>query len=486
MTTRRRLLKLTAETATFALLRSSTFLHAQDSLSSTPRKHTGKTPLIELQQRFVDLRFGMFLHFNMATFQDLEWGDPASPSSLFSPTALDTDQWAAAAKSANMTWSCLTTRHHDGFCIWPTKTHAASVRQTSHSIDVVRAYVNSFRAAGLRVGLYYSILSKRDDIRHYNITPEKIHLVKSQLTELFTEYGEIDVLITDGWNAPWSRITYEEMPFREIYDHVKALQPNCLISDLNASQFPAGGLYYSDIKAFEQNAGQKVPQKSDLPALSCVTLTPEWFWKQRDSQSELKSVSTVVDEWLVPLNKRFCTLILNAPPTREGRLAKNVVDRLQEIGRAWKNTGQDERIGKHTVITTMNLATGKPIHASSYPDGNGPDQANDQSFQTAWHLGTGLSTGWLEVDLLKQQSFNVLSLVEPVGSAEIYQYSRISSYRFEHWDGANWVILAEGRSPMSATILTIPMVTARRVRLSIEASHDTPHIADFGIYNEIV
>ena len=160
----------------------------------------------------------MFLHFNMATFQDREWGDPTSPPDLFHPTALDTDQWAAAAQSANMTWGCLTTRHHDGFCLWPTKTEAASVGQTSHSIDVVRAYVNSFRKAGLRVGLYYSILSLRDDIRHFNITPAKVKLIKDQLTELLTGYGEIDILITDGWDAPWSRITYEEVPFREIYE----------------------------------------------------------------------------------------------------------------------------------------------------------------------------------------------------------------------------------------------------------------------------
>ena len=150
-------------------------------------------PLLNLQQRFVDLRFGMFLHFNMATFQDREWGDPTSSPSLFHPTALNTDQWAATAQLANMTWGCLTTRHHDGFCIWPTKTGAASVRQTSHSTDVVRAYANSFRKAGLRVGLYYSILSLRDDIRHFNLTPPKVKLIKDQLTELFTQYGEIDI-----------------------------------------------------------------------------------------------------------------------------------------------------------------------------------------------------------------------------------------------------------------------------------------------------
>jgi alpha-L-fucosidase len=485
MTTRRDFFRLAAETATLAILPVQPLAAEQDHRSpETTRGIRRGRPLLDLQQQFVDLRFGMFLHFNMATFQDREWGDPTSSPQLFHPTALDTDQWAAAAKSANMTWGCLTTRHHDGFCIWPTKTRGASVRQTSHQTDIVRAYVNSFRAAGLRVGLYYSILSLRDDIRHFNITPDKVQLVKDQLTELFTNYGEIDVLITDGWDAPWSRITYEEMPYGEIYEHIKSLQPNCLLSDLNASQYPAGGLYYSDIKAYEQNAGQKVPQQSDLPAISCVTITPEWFWKQRDIHSELKSATTVVDEWLVPLNRRHCNLILNAPPTREGRLAPNVISRLEEIGRAWKHPGPSDRISEHTVITTPNLATAKPIHASSYPEGNGPDEANNGSFQSSWYLDEGLTSGWLEVDLMKQRSFNVVSLVEPVGRWNDYELSRIRSYRFQRWDGTNWVTLVEGGTPAPTTIHHIPRVTARRVRLAFESSHDTPHIADIGVYDE--
>jgi alpha-L-fucosidase len=485
MTTRRDFFRLAAETATLAMLPERPLAAEQDRQPhKTMRGIQRGRRLLDLQQQFVDLRFGMFLHFNMATFQDREWGDPTSSPELFHPTALDTDQWAAAAKSANMTWGCLTTRHHDGFCIWPTKTRGASVRQTSHQTDIVHAYVNSFRAAGLRVGLYYSILSLRDDIRHFNITPDKVQLVKDQLTELFTNYGEIDVLITDGWNAPWSRITYEEMPFREIYEHIKALQPNCLISDLNASQFPSGGLYYSDIKAFEQNAGQKVPQQSDLPAISCVTLTPEWFWKQRDVNGDLKPTATVVDEWLVPLNRRHCNLILNAPPTREGRLAPNVISRLEEIGRAWKHPGSTGRISEHAVITTPNLATAKPIHASSYPEGSGPDEANDGSFQSSWYLDEGQTSGWLEVDLMKQQSFNVVSLVEPVGRGDDYELSRIRSYRFQRWDGANWVTLVEGGSPTPTTIHRIPRITARRVRLAFESNHDTPHIADIGVYDE--
>ena len=483
MTTRRQLLELFGKTATATML----FCHRGAAAAQNEGRRLTPRPgrqLLELQQRFVDLRFGMFLHFNMATFQDREWGDPASSVDLFHPTALDTDQWAAAALSANMSWGCLTTRHHDGFCIWPTKTAAASVGQTSDSIDVVRAYVNSFRKAGLRVGLYYSILSLRDDIRHFNVTTAKIQLVKDQLTELFSGYGEIDILITDGWDAPWSRITYEEVPFHEIYEHVKSLQPNCLICDLNASQYPPDGLYYSDVKAFEQNAGQKVPQDSDVPSLSCVTLTDGWFWKQRDANGPLKPVKTVVDEWLKPLNRRDCNLILNAPPTREGRLSPNVVSRLEEIGKAWKHPGSMAKLNEHVVITTRNLATGKPIHASSYPDGVGPDEANDGDFRSSWYLDEGQTSGWLEVDLRKPESFNVISLVEPVGRLDNYPESRIRNYRFEYWNGENWIRLTGAETATRTTIRRIPRVSAQKVRLLFESSQQMPHIAEIGLYDE--
>ena len=483
MTTRRDFFRLAAQTATTAVLAGTEVVAAERVNGPKTTGRRGR-PLLELQQRFVDLRFGMFVHFNMATFQDREWGDPTAAAEMFHPTALDTDQWAAAARSANMTWGCLTTRHHDGFCLWPTKTRAASVAQTSHRTDVVRAYVNSFRKAGLRVGLYYSILSLRDDIRHFNVTPAKVQLIKDQLTELLSGYGEVDIIITDGWNAPWSRITYEEVPFREIYEHIQSLQPDCLLCDLNASQYPAGGLYYSDVKAFEQNAGQKVPPGSEVPALSCVTLTDKWFWKQQDVNGRLKPVETVVSEWLEPLNRRNCNLILNAPPTREGRMAPNVVSRLEEIGKAWKHPGPMAKLEEHVAITTQNLATGKTIHASSYPDTVGPDEANDGDFGSSWYMDAGQTSGWLELDLGKQDTFNVLSLVEPVGRRNDYEQSRIRSFRFERWDGARWVTLTEGGTPAPTTIVRIPRVSSQRIRLSLEGREEMPHVAEIGVYYE--
>lgn len=450
------------------------------SFGSQPSPDAAPKSLLELQQAFLDLRFGMFLHFNMATFQDLEWGDPTGPIEAFNPTALDTDQWAKAAVSAGMGYGCLTTKHHDGFCIWPTKTGSDHTKGQ----DIVRAYVDSFRKHGLRVGLYFSILDLRGDIRHFNVTPEKIARIKGQLTELLSNYGEIDMLIFDGWDAPWSRIPYDEVPFREIYDLVKKLQPNCLISELNASQYPPTARYYSDIKAFEQNAGQHIPGESQIPAQSCVTLTDGWFWKQSDVNAELKSAKQVVEEWLVPQNKIHCNLILNAAPNREGKLSPNVVARLEEIGKLWKDRPAAPKVGPTIGITTQSLTKGRPVHAIASPDTFGPDQVNDGNFNSTWYLPGGLTEGWLEVELAKNTSFDTLALVEPIGRWNDYRESRIKRYRFEGWDGNAWVELASGDAAIPVRFHAIPRTHASKVRLTIWAASDTPHVADFSVYDE--
>jgi alpha-L-fucosidase len=142
------------------------------------------------------------------------------------------------------------------------------------------------------------------------------------------------------------------------------------------------------------------------------------------------------------------------------------------------------KLSEHTVITTRNLATGKPIHASSYPDGVGPDEANDGDFQSSWYMDEGQTSGWLEVDLGKQEGFNVVSLVEPVGKWSNYAQSRIRSYRFQYWNGSGWITLTGGEAPASTMIHRIPRISSRRVRLLLESSQEMPHIAEIGVYDE--
>jgi alpha-L-fucosidase len=142
------------------------------------------------------------------------------------------------------------------------------------------------------------------------------------------------------------------------------------------------------------------------------------------------------------------------------------------------------KLSEHVVITTRNLATGKPIHANSYPETVGPDQANDGDFRSSWYLDEAQTSGWLEVDLKKLESFNTVSLVEPVDQRDHYSESRIRNYRFEYWDGENWIRLAGGETPMPTTIHRIPRISSQKVRLLFESSQQMPHIAEIGVYDE--
>ncbi len=459
----------------------------QPGMGSAPLPYVDDRPLVDRQRAFLDLRFGMFVHFNLATYQDREWGDPNGPTAAFDPDALDADQWAAAAVSAGMRYGCLTTKHHDGFCLWPTRTGKASVADTPRRPDVVRAYVDAFRKRGLTVGLYYSILDLRNDVRHHNVTENKVDLIVAQLTELLSNYGRIDVLIFDGWDAPWSRIAYTEVPFADVYALVKRLQPGCLISELNASQYPPSALFYSDIKAFEQNAGQHVPTASDVPAQSCVTLTDGWFWKTGDEGRELKSAERVVHEWLLPQNRTHCNLILNAPPDRHGRLAPNVVARLAEIGRLFQPEAGLPPVGPSTVVTTPNLAAGQPIRASDSPDTVGPDLANDGSFRTSWSPPDGQAESWLAVDLPAGSGFTLLVLSEPVGAGPHYPASRIARYAFEATvdGGRTWRPLAAGADARPVRMHAVARQPADTVRVRLwSAGPDAPHVTELGVYDE--
>ena len=143
-------------------------------------------PLPELQQQFIDLRFGMFIHYNIPTYVNQDWPDPDTSPSVFNPTKLDCNQWAKAAKSAGMTYGCLTTKHHSGFCIWDTKTTDYNVMNSPLKKDVVKEYAESFRANGLKVMLYYSILDTHHKLRPGFIEKKHIEMIKAQLTELLT------------------------------------------------------------------------------------------------------------------------------------------------------------------------------------------------------------------------------------------------------------------------------------------------------------
>ena len=435
--------------------------------------------LYQLQQEFVDLRFGMFIHFNIPTYSPEDWPDPDQPASTFNPTRLDCHQWAKAAKAANMSYGCLTTKHHSGFCIWDTKTTDYNSMNSPVHKDVVREYADAFRNEGLKVMLYYSILDTHSRLRPGRIDTKKhTAMIKAQLTELLTNYGEITALIIDGWDAPWSRISYEDIPFYEIYQHIKSLQPNCLVMDLNAAKYPREALFYTDIKSYEQGAGQKISTAENrLPALACLPIQRTWFWKKSMPTDQLKDVRWLVEENIRPYNDAYCNFILNVAPNREGLMDDNAVEALRQIGQLWHHEGPTKPIPDcEAPIIQHNIAKGCPTEYSWSYDCMIGDFANNDDFSDAWTSHPLVKEPWWEVSLDKKRAFDRITILEQQGEA-------IQEYRLEYLNGKKWTTLFEGHAaPGRLKQHTFPTVKAEKVRITVLRHNGTVKITEFGVY----
>lgn len=235
---------------------------------------------------------------------------------------------------------------------------------------------------------------------------------------------------------------------------------------------------------------QILPISNQLPAFSCITLTDGWFFKRSDEHARLKSVDAIVADWLIPNNARHSTLILNAPPNREGRLSPNVVKALQDIGRRWSHPGPAPPLPRgrsYEPITTKNLAEGVSIRASGSADAMGPDLANDGRLGSSWYTPPGDSEGWLELNFSEPLTFNRLMSVEPIGRWDDYPISRIGRYTWEIEKGEKWVIVAEGKdgpSPDGVTLHWIESTEARKLRVRFVVLQDTAHVNQIGVYHE--
>jgi alpha-L-fucosidase len=434
--------------------------------------------LSELQQQFIDLRFGMFIHYNIPTYTNQDWPDPDTSPSVFNPAKLDCNQWAKAAKSAGMTYGCLTTKHHSGFCIWDTKTTDYSVMNSPLKRDVVKEYAESFRANGLKVMLYYSILDTHHKLRPGHIEKKHIDMIKAQLTELLTQYGEISALIIDGWDAPWSRISYDDVPFEEIYTLVKTLQPNCLLMDLNAAKYPKEALYYTDIKSYEQGAGQKISKETNkLPALSCLPINSAWFWKTSFPTDPVKNPNELVNNNLIPFNQVYCNFILNVAPNRDGLIDDNALKALKEMGDLWKKGGTVPKLGPVAApIVSSNIAKHQPTNSSWSNDMDIMDFANDDNFSTSWISNKEVKNPWFEISFDKDKSFNMITIAQGEAS--------VKKYRVEYFDNGVWKLIKTVTNPEKIETIRFDRIWAGKVKISMDEFTAPPSLAEVGVYNE--
>ncbi|NGN64789.1 glycoside hydrolase [Streptomyces sp. A7024] len=263
--------------------------------------------------------FGMFVHFNMSTYQNEQWAEPTASPAHFNPSHRAPREWAQAMKDAGMTFGVLTVKHHDGFALWNSKHSDYDIAASPYRDgkgDIVREYVDAMHEAGLKVGFYFSIWD-----RHHGDSQK---LVQSQLRELLTQYGPVDYLWFDGWG--W-RVPYAQIPYRPVRDMIRKLSPRTVVANndhLRTQQT-------TDVIVYEVPHEGRPPADEERPVDVADTMDVNDTWFNTTSTGSPRSVEDITTS-LAKAKAGNGLYLLNVGPDKTGRLPQNYRDRLKEVG----------------------------------------------------------------------------------------------------------------------------------------------------------
>ncbi|XP_014512545.1 alpha-L-fucosidase 1 [Vigna radiata var. radiata] len=423
----------------------------------------------------------MFLHFGVNTFTDREWGTGHENPAIFNPTRLNTTQWATVAADAGISLMILTAKHHDGFCLWPSK-------YTNHSVirspwqggkgDVVRDFVNAATAHGIDVGIYLSPWDRHDPRYGNDLLYNQYYL--AQLQELLKKYQNVREIWFDG--AKGAQAKNMSYYFSDWFSMVKELQSSInIFSDagpdvrwVGEETGSAGYTCWSTINRTSLSIGNSSiteylssgdPKGTDwLPAECDVSIRPGWFWHESESP---KRLSKLLDIYYNSVG-RNCVLLLNVPPNKSGLITDVDAQRLKEF-RSAINT-----------IFQHNLAEDSFVKVSSQRGGFGPENMLDTDH--LWSYWTPKDDGgekdhWIEI-WAKDESFlrfNVISIQEAIGLGQ-----RIK--RHEIYADDKLIVKATTVGYKRLHRLDRGEVQARVVRITIRESKAVPLISSIGLY----
>ncbi len=309
---------------------------------------------------FDTARFGMFIHWGLSSVRgwELSWplvgGNPALPAGqrvtvdeyyanarVFDPRHYDPRDWAQLAKRLGMQYAVLTTKHHDGFALFDTQLSDFSIMHAPHGKDIVRAFVDAFRAQGLRIGMYFSLsdwhhpdypaFTEADKPYNFFSLPQPTRLqwaryvefLFGQVRELLTNYGRVDVLWFDG---QWERLPADMWKPAELRAMIKSLQPEIVIND----RLPGCG----DFDTPEQFIP---PQPPAQRWETCMTMNESWGYNPSDTQ--YKSPRQLIHA-LCEVAGRGGNLLLNVGPMGDGRLPAEQVERLEIVAQWMARHGE--------------------------------------------------------------------------------------------------------------------------------------------------
>lgn len=360
-----------------ALLTAASLTSSAQASSDTSYQPTPEN--MAARQKFADARFGVFLHWGLySLFAQGEWymqnaginkNEYAKAADAFFPHRFDAAAWVSAIKAAGAKYICFTTRHHEGFSMWDTKQSDYNIMNTPYGKDIVRQLADECHKQGIGLHLYYSHIDwTRDDYptgrtgKHTGKDPKKenwttyYQFMNAQLTELLTNYGQVNGIWFDGW---WDH-DEDTKPFdwqlTRQYELIHRLQPACIIGN-NHHQTPFEG---EDMQMFERDipgentAGLSGQSISHLPLETCQTMNGMWGYKIADQ--EYKSAKELL-RLLIRTSAKGANLLLNIGPQPNGTLPDTALSRLHEMG-TFLNGPAAESI---YATTAGNIAVGDSI-----------------------------------------------------------------------------------------------------------------------------
>lgn len=431
----------------------------------------------------------IFLHFGVNTFTDREWGDGKEDPKIFNPTELDARQWVRAAKSAGAKIVILTAKHHDGFCLWPSKYTEHCVKNSpwkGGQGDVVRELADACREQGLKLGLYLSPWDRHE--KTYGDSPRYNQHYRDQLTELLTNYGPVAEVWFDGACGEGPNGRRQQYDWPSFHAIIRKLQPKAVVfsdagpdvrwignesgiagdpcwATVDPRRVPYAGFsgkgVIESLQHGDANGAVWRPGESD------VSIRPGWFW-HKSQDDKVRSVENLVDLYFKSVG-RNSLLLLNVPPNTKGLLSDTDVTRLAEF-RA--------RLDK---IFATDLARDKPAKASNVRQNDAAfsaARALDGDPDTYWAADDGQTNVWLEVDLGQPKKFNIAMMQEAIVLGQ-----RVESYQVQVQDGNSWRTISKGTTIGHKKLDRFSPITAQRVRLVIDKALACPTIAAFGLFD---
>nr|WP_299385881.1 alpha-L-fucosidase [Allomuricauda sp.] len=441
-----------------------------------------------------EMEFYAFVHFTTNTFTNKEWGYGDESPEIFNPTELDTRQWARIVKEAGMKGIILTAKHHDGFCLWPSKFTEHSVKNSpwkNGQGDVVQELADACREFDLKLGLY---LSPWDRNHPEYGRAEYVTYFRNQLKELLTNYGDVFEMWFDGANGgngyygganETRKInTLEYYDWQTTYDSIYKWSPNTLVWGVGPSEARwigneegyanttnwsllrqkdelAGKVHYKEFMSGHEDGERWVPGEAD------VSIRPGWFYHAVED-GKVKSLEEVVDIYYKSIG-RNANLLLNLPVDRRGLVHENDEARLMEMMAVIKADFKTELLNGSEVSASNVRGNSKQF---------GPGNLIDGDKNTYWATEDSITTASITFKFDAPTKFNRVLLQEHIKLGQ-----RVKGFTVEAKVAGNWVTLAEETTIGYKRILRLDSVEATAIKINITDTKACPVLSTIEVYN---